>query len=112
MDDGTRSPLRLLAPAAVVASALAVLIIVVGSGGSEDAGDRGAERAASGRRAESPPRRTREPSRRPSAYTVQQGDTLAEISDRVGLSVEEILELNPELDPQFLTFGQKIKLRE
>ena len=40
------------------------------------------------------------------------GDTLGGISEKTGVPVEQLLELNPNLDPQALVSGQKIKLRE
>ncbi len=45
-------------------------------------------------------------------YIVKEGDTLASIAEKTGKTVEELQELNPELDPQALVSGQKIKLRE
>ena len=106
-----RSPARLLAPAALVVFALAVVVIVLSSaGGGEDSPnvadttDRGTSTtttpAATGRRA---PR---------SAYTVKRNDTLGSIAQKTGVEVERLQELNPQLDPQALIAGQKIKLRE
>lgn len=46
------------------------------------------------------------------SYTVQPGDTLGAISEETGVPIETIELLNPELDPQALIAGQKIKLRE
>ncbi len=40
------------------------------------------------------------------------GDTLGSISEKTGIPIEKLQELNPELDPQQLNSGQKIKLRE
>ena len=40
------------------------------------------------------------------------GDTLGAIAEKTGVDVEKLQELNPELDPQALVSGQKIKLRE
>jgi LysM repeat protein len=45
-------------------------------------------------------------------YTVKTGDTLAGIAETVGIPVERLQELNPDLDPQALVSGQKIRLRE
>jgi LysM repeat protein len=45
-------------------------------------------------------------------YTVKVGDTLGSISETTGVPVQRLLDLNPELDPQALVSGQKIKLRE
>ena len=53
-----------------------------------------------------PRRRTR------ARYTIKAGDTLGGIAEKTGVSVERIEALNPELDPQALVAGQRIKLRE
>lgn len=101
---------RILAPLALVACAVAVLAIVVGS--SDGGGDPATP--ASGTASESAsttaPAKPRRKQRR--AYTVQPGDTLGAIAERTGVPVERMLELNPELDPQALIAGQRIKLRE
>ena len=44
-------------------------------------------------------------------YTVKAGDTLGMIAEKTGVSVAELQELNPELDPQSLTVGDSIRLR-
>ncbi len=53
-----------------------------------------------------PPQRPRR------SYTIEAGDTLGAISEQTGVPVETLQQLNPELDPQALIAGQKIKLRE
>ncbi len=40
------------------------------------------------------------------------GDNLGSISEKTQVPIEDIQELNPELDPQALVSGQKIKLKE
>ena len=45
-------------------------------------------------------------------YTVKTGDTLGGIAETVGIPITRLQELNPELDPQALVSGQKIRLRE
>jgi LysM repeat protein len=45
------------------------------------------------------------------AYTVETGDTLTAIAHKTGVSVAEILALNPEVDPQILIAGQTLKLK-
>ena len=44
-------------------------------------------------------------------YTIKTGDTPSGIAERVGVPLEQILSLNPDLDPQTLTPGTEIKLR-
>jgi LysM repeat protein len=104
-----RSPARILAPLALIACALAVLAIVLGSGPGDGSGD--SSRTASGQARTIPRKQTPRLSTK-STYTVKTGDTLAGIAEKTGVSVERLQELNPELDPQALVSGQKIKLRE
>jgi LysM repeat protein len=100
-----RSPARLLAPLALVLAAVATVVIIAGSGHSSPpqapaltttAGEKTGQRPATRRR----------------TYTVKLNDTLGLISEKTGVSVEQIQTLNPSLDPQNLVVGQKLKLRE
>ena len=43
-------------------------------------------------------------------YVVKQGDILTTVSEETGVSVERLQELNPDLDPQSLQGGQRLKL--
>lgn len=45
-------------------------------------------------------------------YRVKSGDLLETIAAEFDTSVEQLLELNPTIDPQALTVGQRIRLRE
>ena len=116
------SPLRILAPAALVVFALALLLVIVTSGGGDDpqptaskkadkARDLGAPRkqatTSTTETAESAPSPTSKAS-----YVVKTGDTLGSIAEKTGVPVSKLQELNPELDPQALVSGQKIRLRE
>ena len=115
-----RSPLiRLLAPIALlIATAVVVAVISSSVGGGSDGGDAGSG-SGGGNRAERddgsgsggggggggggdrPPKR----------YEVQSGDSVSTIAEEFGISVEQILELNPDIDPQALSTGEKLKLR-
>ena len=114
-----RSPLRFLAPVALVAFGLALLVVVSSSNSgdsdntpsaSEREKDRdlGASTKKKKRKSKSSANGTL-PTR---TYTVQRGDTLGSISEKTGIPVEKLQELNPQIDPQQLTTGQKIKLKE
>jgi LysM repeat protein len=110
MQGRRRSPARLLAPLALLLAVVAVLLVVQASSdsnGSKD--DKSSETTTTTDQttdSTTPTRRTRP------TYTVKLNDTLGLISEKTGVSVERIEELNPELDPQNLIVGQKIKLRE
>jgi LysM repeat protein len=43
-------------------------------------------------------------------YVIQAGDTLAVIAEEQETTVEQLLVLNPELDPVALTVGQRIRV--
>ena len=113
---------RLLAPSALLLAVLAFAVVIVSSGvfaSDEAPGPRQATSGEQPERSDRPaPRSGRErPASRDRAsgaatYTVKTGDTLASIAERTGVSVERLQELNPNLDPQALATGQKLKLRE
>jgi LysM repeat protein len=44
-------------------------------------------------------------------YEIQPGDTLAVIADQHGTTVEQLLVLNPDIDPVALTVGQRIRVK-
>ena len=104
---------RLVAPLALIAFSVAVVAIVLGSGvvgdegGSETAGTRDLPAATDRTGTTDKPKK-----RTPATYTIKANDTLSGIALKNGTTVERLQELNPELDPQGLVAGQKIKLRE
>jgi LysM repeat protein len=116
MDGRRSSPARLLAPIALVAFALAFLLVITGSDTDEDSGaDSGNNDRVT--QTETTPGATTttdttEPRVSGTFYTVKTGDTLGGIAETVGVPVTRLQELNPELDPQALVAGQKIRLRE
>jgi N-acetylmuramoyl-L-alanine amidase len=44
-------------------------------------------------------------------YVIKGGDTLAVIADQHGTTVEQLLVLNPDVDPVALTVGQRIRVK-
>ena len=112
MDGRRSSPARLLAPISLVAFVFALFIVVASSDTSDDSGD-GGERSGSQQTEQiSTVGETGTEPRGSATYTVKTGDTLAGIAESVGVPVTRLQELNPELDPQALVSGQKIRLRE
>jgi LysM domain len=100
---------RLLAPIAVVAVAVAVLFVVATSipNSDSDDGNRGGGGGGGGRGGNgAQTERTEE-----KFYTVEPGDSLTSIADKTGVPVERLLLLNPDLDPQALISGERVKLR-
>jgi LysM repeat protein len=106
-----RSPARLLAPISLVVTVLAFFLILTSGGGGSDA-----EREV---RATPTPTATsaktsgssQSKTTGPKTYRVKPGDTPSTIAEQAGISLETLLELNPNLDPQALSPGQKLKLR-
>jgi hypothetical protein len=47
---------------------------------------------------------------RASGYSVRSGDTLGTIAERFGTTVEELLVLNPGIDPHALRVGQSLRV--
>jgi LysM repeat protein len=112
---GRFSLTRFLAPLALIACAVAVLAIVSGSGvtGDDDSSSDSAGARELPAATEQKTTTTGQKQKKiPKTYTIKANDTLSGIAARWGLTVEALQELNPELDPQGLVAGQKIKLRE
>jgi hypothetical protein len=106
-----RSPARYLAPLALVAVCAALFAVVSSTTGNGDGGsateDRPAASPSNGENG-SPARRRRRTRR---FYTVRAGDTPSAIAERTGVPLAELERLNPELDPQQLSPGQRLRLR-
>jgi LysM repeat protein len=114
MRDHRRASLaRLLAPLALIACAVVVIAMVLGSGVVRNDGtDSNAGTSDLPAATERTTTAGRDAKRERATYTIKANDTLSGIADRFGTTVERLQELNPELDPQGLVAGQKIKLRE
>ncbi len=83
-----------------------IAIVAISLGGGEDGGS--SSRSGSAKAAKQGRSRDGRP---PKAYVVQNGDTLTSIGHRLGVPVARIQELNPDVDPQILVSGEKLKLR-
>jgi LysM repeat protein len=105
-----RSPARFLAPLALVAFGVALFMIVTSSSTDPESGEE-PNRATETRPAATPDGDRRE-RKGPRRYRVQPGDTPSSIAEKTGVPLEEILRLNPDLDPQTLSPGERIKLRQ
>jgi LysM repeat protein len=79
-----------------------IILVTSGSGGS------GSSQPANGSLRNEAPDPSSDKSTK--AVTVRVGDTPTAIADRAGMSVNQLLELNPNLDPRTLRPGQKLKL--
>src|SRR5262245_9846911 len=106
-----RSPARFLAPIALMAFAFALYSVVKDS--SEPAGgNSGAVTQEATPTATKTASKKSRKKKKSKTYTVKSGDTLSGIAEKSDISQDEILDLNPDLDPSTLAPGQKIKLSE
>ena len=105
---------RLAAPVAFFVAAT-VLVVLVQRGLEDVDGASGTETGAvnpAPTDTEGPAATTeRAPARGRRFYRVRRGDTLESIAARFEIEVDELLELNPGIDPLALSPGQRIRVR-
>jgi LysM repeat protein len=101
MQKRSKAPARLLAVVALVGGAIAIGAVISGASGGGDA-----SKAQYGKEQKEEKKRTKA-----SSYVVEAGDTLTAIAHKTGIPVAEIIALNPEVDPQLLNAGEKLKLK-
>ena len=107
-----RNPARFLAPLALVAVVVA-LFVVIGSSPNDDKGkSTGSRSQSSGQSSGTKGTKSKKQRKSPRRYTVKTGDTPSSIAEKTGVPLEQILSLNPNIDPQTLAPGQRIKLRQ
>ncbi len=102
---------RYLAPLALVAVLITTVVVVatVSGGAGGEKADGGSSKLSQTERRRRRARRLARTQR--TTYTVRQGDTIDVIAQRTRVAKEQIIRLNPTLDPQALQPGQRIKLR-
>ena len=102
-----RSPARFLAPLALAAVVVAMYMVI--TAGLDKGGD---EQPASTARptATAKPDKSKKAKRKRRVYVVKPGDTPSGIAEKTGVSLEKLEQANPDLDPQLLAPGQRIKL--
>ena len=108
----SRSPARFLAPLALVAFVFALFMIVTAPGDEQEASPNRTTEETPEATPDAEERREERRERRRRTYTVKPGDTPSAIAEDTGIPLEELLQLNPDLDPQTLSPGQRLKLRE
>jgi LysM repeat protein len=104
-----RSPARYLAPLALVGFVIALFLVINSTTGSNTSGESNAKPAASASPTPAKKGKARKGRR---TYTVKPGDTPSSIAEKTNVPLSQIQELNPDLDDQTLSVGQKIKLRQ
>jgi LysM repeat protein len=105
---------RLAAPAALLLAATVAVLLVrsaLESGeSSRSATTPTVERQPTTTRAQPPPGPP-PAAQNAQFYRVRAGDTLETIADQFGTTVEELLALNPDVDPVELSIGQRIRVQ-
>jgi len=91
---------RYALPGLLLVLVIGLLVILVLNGGSNANDDAGAK---------SPPTTTA-PRTAHKSVTVRAGDSPSAIADRSGITLEQLLELNPRVDPRALHVGDRLKL--
>jgi LysM repeat protein len=92
----------MLAPLALVGAVVAIAVVVAISRTEESVAPVPTSKPAVHRTVHHKPR--------PHTVVVRAGDTLSAIATRTGVAVEAIQQLNPDVDPQALQTGQRLKL--
>lgn len=104
MNKRSSASARVLAVTALVVAFVIAIVAISGSLGG-DSGDSGTSKHGGKAAHKAQPKQV------PATYEVKSGDTLIAIAHRMGISVRQIEELNPEVDPQILVAGEQLKLR-
>ena len=103
---------RVLAVLALAVVALAIILVISSSLGESDKdgdGDKPAiQRQNNNNSGNDGDQDQNSP---PKFYVVQPGDSLSLIAEKTGVSLERLQQLNPDIDPQLLPSGVKLRLR-
>jgi LysM repeat protein len=105
-----RNTARIVAPVALLACGVAIALVIMSFTDDQKNDEPERTTTQAGERT-TPQNGTKRRNRRP-VYRVKLNDTLGLIAEKTGVPVERLQELNPELDPQNLVVGQRVKLRE
>jgi LysM repeat protein len=99
-----KKPGRYLAPVALIAVAIAVLMIVLGRGTSHHASAAAppVHQTTTAATHVAPKKRF---------YVIKAGDSLSGIAAKTGVSIAKLERLNPSIDPNALQTGARILLR-
>ena len=106
MERPTSAAARTLAALALVAATIIFVALLAAAFGGDDSSSPDAAKTTT-------PSETQQskPKTEAKTYVVKSGDTLSAIAHETGVTVPEILALNPEVDPQILIAGETLKLR-
>lgn len=101
----------MLAPIALALTAIVCLVVISGQGGDTGPSAAPAEvkKSTSVTKTTTPDGSAAVTTR--TSYKVKAGDSFAAIAEKLGIDVNTLQDLNPEIDPRALQPGQKLKLR-
>ena len=104
---------RIAAPLAFFAAATVIVLIVNSamSTGGDDPADATPPAPPPAAATATGPATTTVPRAQRRFYRIRSGDTLEQIAARFDTTVEELLRINPGIDAQALTPGQRIRVR-
>jgi LysM repeat protein len=97
---------RLLAPIAIIAVAVSVYLVVHGTVDNHHT----VTQTRNGLNAAKPHHRHKH-SHKPKYYVVRPGDTLSGIAARTGVALTTLEQLNPNISPNALQTGERLRLR-
>jgi LysM repeat protein len=100
------NPIARVVAVIAIATAFILVIVVIATSGGSGGGDNGGTTTKNEKRSRAAREALRE-----GEYEVERGDTLVSISDKTGVPVEVLTQLNPDIDPRILPQGTRIKLR-
>ena len=103
-----RSLARFLAPLALAAVVVAMYLVI--TAGLDKGGDEQPASTARPTATAKPGKSGKKAKRKRRVYVVKPGDTPSGIAEKTGVSLEKLEQANPDLDPQLLAPGQRIKL--
>ena len=97
---------RVVAVLALFGAFALVIATIATSGGGDDDGDSETTAEQTGITKEG------QKALNEGVWVVDEGDTLVAISEATGIDLDELVALNPDIDPQALITGQRISLRQ
>lgn len=108
--------MRFAAPIVLAIFAVALFVVISGSSGGGSSSSQSSSSLEKQRDLGTGPFATRTTQQQTAAipggtYVVKSGDTLGAIAQRTGVPIATLQQLNPNVDPQTLVSGQKLKLR-
>ncbi len=98
---------RIVAVVGLAAASLLVVIVIATTSGESDNGGGDETTKADGKGPTAKGRKAVEAG----VWIVHEGDTLTQISEQTGIEIDDLVDLNPDADPQALISGQRIALR-